>query len=197
MGCNVVKFEEDPMKRIGFINKIKNRYRDYAYQGFGNVFSDDFSRKPDLYKDNFFSRIDQRFSHLFYRGLCVGLGERHSRKPFSIDEGLIGRIDPINRAYCYEGLGVSAAIDFVKAQDPEGISKQIKHVETKYLPYFCKGIGIGLMEVNGYNIPKATTCLTMVDEQYKSYCLSGMQEGVYFKEYKIKELLANRDYLYP
>jgi hypothetical protein len=53
------------------------------------------------------------------------------------------------------------------------------------------------MEVNGYNIPKATTCLTMVDEQYKSYCLSGMQEGVYFKEYKIKELLANRDYLYP
>jgi len=191
MGCNVVKFEKDPFRRLNFINRIKEEHRAYAYKGFGNALAEDFVSKPDWYRNNFFDRIDKRFRPFFYEGICIGLSERCQKSFSAVYSLILAKINPENRPYCYEGLGIFNAIKRDEAV------QLIKQFDASKLRYFYKGVGVGIMEFNHYNMDKSKEYISNVDAEYQPFCWNGVRESVIFKEYRPREDVLNKNYDFP
>ncbi len=191
MGCNVVKFEPDRFRQIDLINRIKEEHRGYAFKGLANVLAGDFMKNAHWYKKGYFGKINQKFRPFFFLGLGAGLGELFPgdfTAPYYV---VLNNVAFADRAFCYTGIGIFRTLDRGR------LVELIKKLDNKNIGFFYKGMGIGFMELSGYNINRAETLASFVEERYRSFCLDGIKQSVYFKEYRPSILKLNREYKFP
>jgi hypothetical protein len=176
MGCNVVKFigSGDVARMIRFVDKIEKKYRGYAYRGFGNDLALRYSAQDYL---KFLGYINKDSRDDFYRGIGFGVAERSRfvKENFSSDLSEIEKINPVYQPYCFEGVGILSGELY-----GEDFFRGIKEI---YLPYYYRGLGIGLLWRYRIDMVKAFDLADKIDPRYRKFYRQGLKSGINFEEY--------------